>query len=289
MIFKDFHDSFMSICADNNNSAGELNQKAMALRNHLLPFFGAMGMETIGIPEIRAYGKQKLSEELSAKTINNHLLVLSRYLSTAREERLLVAPKFPIKSLPVEYSEARFLDRAEAARLLVAARGEPDPKWALAMTIAMHTGLRIGELLALDWADIDLFSSRIYVRHSLCRRAGIKKPKNNKSREASLTPQALEAFIKLQRVKSYGRVFDFAYETAYVAINRIAARAGIEDCGWHTLRHTFASHLVMESVPLLVVSRLLGHSSVRITERYAHLLREKQVDAMATLAAALGG
>ncbi|HST79335.1 MAG TPA: tyrosine-type recombinase/integrase, partial [Verrucomicrobiae bacterium] len=58
--------------------------------------------------------------------------------------------------------------------------------------------------------------------------------------------------------------------------------------GWHTLRHTFASLLVMESIPLLTVSRLLGHSSTRITERYAHLLREKQQDAMATLAFALG-
>jgi integrase len=204
----------------------------------------------------------------------------------AREERVLTTPKFPIKSLPLKHTESRFLTPSEVRRILEAARVDSNPVWTILIIVALNTGMRIGELLALDWMDIDLKARRLTVRHSLCRRSGIKAPKNGKTREVELTDAAHDA-LSILECKS-GRVFDFAYETAYVAINRIADKAGLPDVGWHTMRHTFASLLVMESVPLLTVSRLLGHSSVRITERYAHLLREKQQDAMATLAMALG-
>lgn len=287
MLFRDFKDSFLSISKDIGNSAGELVQKEIALRKHLMPIFADMDMEAIGIPEVRAYSKQKLTEGLAPKSINNHLLVLSRFLSVAREERKLTAPKFAIKSLPMLHAEARFLTAEETQQLLRAADDEDRVEWHTLITLALHTGMRIGELLALDWRDVNMFSRVITIRHSLCRTSGLKAPKNGKVREATLTDAALSALITLPN-KS-GRVFGCAYETAYVAINRIAERAGLPDVGWHTLRHTFASLLVMENIPLITVSRLLGHSSVRITERYAHLVRDKQIDAMATLAMALGG
>lgn len=287
MIFKDFHEAFLSIARDNGNSAGELVQKEIALKNHLLPFFGEYDMESLGIPEIREYCKLKLSHKLAPKTINNHLLVLSRYLSMAREERKLIAPKFPIKSLSLDFVEARFLTRDETFRLLAAAAVEDNKLWKALITVALHTGMRIGELLALDWADVHLFQRTITIRASLCRKAGLKLPKNKKIREASLTDAARNALASMQHHE--GRVFNCAYETAHKAMKRIASNAGLEDVGFHTLRHTFASVLVMENVPLITVSRMLGHSSIRITERYAHLMRENQINAMATLAAALGG
>lgn len=287
MLFKDFSDRFLSICADNGNSAGELNQKHMSLKNHLVPFFGAMELDAIGIPEVRAYSKAKLSDGLAAKTINNHLLVLSRFFTIAREERLLAAPPFTVKTLPIDFTEARYLESGEVARLISAARNDADPKWATLILLGLHTGMRIGEMLALDWADVNLFSKTINVKHSLCRKSGIKTTKNKKTRNVTLTSQAHEALMSMPN--KAGRVFNCVYETAYVAINRIADRAGLPDVGWHTLRHTFASILVMESVPLLTVSRLLGHSGTRITERYAHLTREKQTDAMDVLSVALGG
>jgi site-specific recombinase XerD len=79
-----------------------------------------------------------------------------------------------------------------------------------------------------------------------------------------------------------------SYSAAYDAITRISAKAGLDGVGWHTLRHTFASLLVLEGVPLFTVSRLLGHSSIRITERYTHLNDEKNKDAVASLAIAMG-
>lgn len=287
MIFADFTDTFMGVCTYNGNSPGELNQKAMALRNHLTPFFGAMDLDAIGIPEIRAYGKAKLSDGLAAKTINNHLLVLSRLLTVAREERVMSAPHFTVKTLPIDFSEARYLESGEVARLMASANIETDIKWPSLITLALHTGMRIGELLALDWADVDMVGGTIQVKHSLCRKSGIRTTKTKKTRMVTLTPQAMRALLAVGHKR--GRIFDCVYETAYVAINRISERAGLEDCGWHTLRHTFASLLAMESVPLLTVSRLLGHSSIRMTERYAHLTRAKQSDAMDVLSVALGG
>jgi integrase len=286
MQFDNFVNTFFTVCAQRKNSAGEMAQKRMALTNHLLPYFGKMAMESIGAKEIREYVMGKLADGYADKTVNNHLLVLSRYLAVARDERVLDAPKVKIESIPVTWSEARYLDASEIRRLVMAA-GHDSPEYANLITVALNTGMRIGELLALSWADIDLEAKKIRVRKSLCRVSGtLKTPKNGKQRDIFLNEAAIAALRSLEH--RVGTVFSVSYSAAYDAITRISAKAGLDGVGWHTLRHTFASLLVLEGVPLFTVSRLLGHSSIRITERYTHLNDEKNKDAVASLAVAMG-
>jgi integrase len=286
MQFDNFMDTFFTVCAQRKNSPGELAQKRMALANHLLPFFGPFDMDAIGTKEVREYVMAKLADGYADKTVNNHLLVLSRYLTVARDERVLSAPKIKIESIPVQWSEARYLAAPEI-RILSMVAGHAAPEYANLVALALNTGMRIGELLALSWADIDLAAKKIRVRKSLCRVSGmLKPPKNNKQRDVFLNDAAMAA---LQGVDHrVGTVFDVSYSAAYDALNRIAQKAGLDGVGWHTLRHTFASLLVLEGVPLFTVSRLLGHSSIRITERYAHLSDDKNKDAVAMLALAMG-
>ena len=289
MLFKNFVDDFLQVSADNGNSPGELAQKQMAIYNHLVPFFGDMDMEALGIPEVRAYKKEKLAEGYAPKTINNHLIIFSRFLSTAREERKLRAPKFSVSRIAIASEEARYLSDTEIKRFLSAARllEEEGTHWAAMVAVAMNTGLRIGELLALDWKQVNLQARKLSVTASLCRQTGERKTvKNGQSRDVAINKTAAVALVGLPHRQ--GRVFDVTYSQAYVAINRIANAAKLDDVGWHTLRHSFASLLAVEGVPLFTISRLLGHKSMRMTERYAHLNDEKNKDAVAVLAAVMG-
>lgn len=286
MQFNEFTNTFFTICAARKNSAGEIAQKSMALKNHLLPYFGHMSLDAIGTKEIRDYTMAKLAAGYADKTVNNHLLVLSRYLAVAREERALDAPKVKIEAIPLQWSEARYLTASEIQTLLRVA-GHSFPEYARLIVVALNTGMRIGELLALSWQDIDLAAKKIRVRKSLCRASGeLKAPKNGKQRDIFLNDAAVVALVAIPH--RVGTVFDISYSAAYDAITAIAAKAGLDGVAWHTLRHTFASLLVLEGVPLFTVGRLLGHSSVRITERYAHLNDEKNKDAVACLAMAMG-
>lgn len=287
MQFDKFLDTFLGVCAARKNSAGEMAQKRMALENHLIPYFDKMPMGSITAKHVRAYVASKLVDGYADKTVNNHLLVLNRYLNVARDEEIFTGPKVKIEQIPLEWSEARYLTSGEIKRLLRASIHDHAEIHNM-IILALNTGLRVGEILALSWADIDLSGKKIRVRKSLCRSTGLlKAPKNGKQRDIFLNPAAMACLVSIEH--RVGRVFAVSYSSAYDAFVRISGKAGLEAIGWHTLRHTFASLLVLEGVPLFTVSRLLGHSSIRITERYAHLNDEKNKDAVACLAVAMEG
>lgn len=287
MFFAEFAPQFLDISQADGNSPGELAQKDMALRNHLVPFFGNMLLEDIAERDVRAYVKQKRTEEYADKTINNHLGILSRVLSVAKQERVAVMPDITIKLLTLQFSETRFLDEHEIDCVLRAAQFQDKAVWYPMVVFALHTGLRIGEMLALDWADIDMVNRRVTVSKSACRVSKNNKgTKTNKRRMVSLTDTAIAALESLPVKQGY--VWPVSYDHAYKAINRIAEVCDLEDVGWHTLRHSFASLLVSKGVPPATVSKLLGHASLRMTERYLHLSPSDNAQAVAVLNAAIG-
>lgn len=290
MQFIKFVNTFMSVCEARKNSVGEMAQKRLALENHLVPFFGEKDMADIKAKDSRDYAAAKLSEGYADKTINNHLLVLNRFLNVAREEGVLNGPKAKVERIPTEWSEARYLNAKEIKALLRAAAADAEHYHQM-IVLSLNTGIRSGELLGLSWKDVDLDHKKLRIRKSLCRTSGqLKAPKNGKQRDVFLNDAALKCLDSVAAPSErVGMVFNVKYSAAHDAIVRIGKKAGLEAIGWHTLRHTFASLLVLEGVPLFTVSRLLGHSSIRITERYAHLNDEKNKDAVACLATAMEG
>src|SRR5690606_28327599 len=125
--------------------------------------------------------------KLARKTINNHLTVLRKLLSVAAEWRLLpVVP--PIKWLRPPPAEFDFLTFDEAHQLIAGA----DDEWRAMITVALRTGLRLGELIALRWLDVDLDTGRLVVRRSVSRGV-IGTPKNGRTREVPLSKQAAES------------------------------------------------------------------------------------------------
>ena len=219
---------------------------------------------------------------LSAKTINNCLTVLRRLLVVARKRGLIeVVPE--VEWLRVERPDFDFLDFDEAERLLANA----DEEWRTLILVALRTGMRQGELRALRWQDVDLVAGRIFVRQNIVR-GHVGTPKSGKPREIALGEE-VRAALKAHRHLRGPLVFcDMAGNVLTKGemkhpLWRACKRAGLRLIGWHVLRHTFASHLVMRGAPIKAIQELLGHATIQMTMRYAHLSPDIARDAVRLL------
>jgi integrase len=136
--------------------------------------------------------------------------------------------------------------------------------------------MRQGELKGLQWNSIDWQNMTVTVRHSRCDRArDIVAPKNNRIRHIPLVQETYRLLVRKRREAGYvftdvrGRPFNHGQLSS--ELEKVCKKAGIRRITWHILRHTFATHLAMKGVPLHVVQTLLGHSTITMTMRYAHV------------------
>jgi integrase len=266
-----FAEDFMKVHAKAENKPSEQAKKRQLLDKHLLPVLGKKRLDELSREDVAKYKSAKLAEGYKAKTINNHLAVLSKMLDVAQDWGTIeAAPKItPLKVAP---SEFRWLTVDEATRLAAAA----DDSWRAMVFTGLRTGLRLGELRALRWQDVDLVGGRIMVRQSAWENE-IGTPKGGRAREVQLGDEVAAVLEKHPRRLRCELVFPNSEGSlrdtsgCVWALRRIGTTAGLGHVGWHVLRHTFASHLVQRGVALMVVKELLGHSDIRTTLRYAHL------------------
>ncbi len=260
--------------------------KTTILKRHLLPVFGARPLVTVKAQDIERYKAQKLSSGLSPKSINNHLAVLSRLFKLAEEwEVIFRAPR--VRLLSLLDPEFVFLDFEESEALLASA----DPEWQGIILFGLRTGLRLGELRALRWQDVNVRGKKLLVRRAAWNNT-IGSPKSGRCREVPLSEEVLVMLRPLpQPASSSALIFGHPSGRMYHRnemkwpLWRACKTAGIRKIGWHGLRHTFASHLVMRGVPLKAVQELLGHRDIRTTMRYAHLSPQARREAVESLSA----
>lgn len=191
-----------------------------------------------------------------------------------------------------------FLTFEEAERLIAAAakvpaQGKRDRfavgagDWGRMILVALRTGMRIGELLALRWPNVQMKARKIHVCESFVRGV-VGSPKSGRAREVPLSRQALEE-LKAQRHLRGELVFcdgdgkRLTQDQVEKPLRLACEKAGLRRVTWHVLRHSFASHLVMRGVPLKAVQELLGHASMEMTMRYAHLAPEVRSHAVDVL------
>ena len=144
-----------------------------------------------------------------------------------------------------------------------------------AVLLSMNTGMRRGELLALKWAAVDMKGKQITIEGATA--------KNQQTRHIPLNAEALEVLKRWkEQAPDSERVIaiDTGFKTAWATL---LERAKITKFRWHDLRHHFASRLVQAGVPLNTVRELLGHSSMAMTLRYAHLAPDQKREAVAKL------
>lgn len=255
-----------------NNKYSEQRAKRYALRSSLVPFFGGLPVEKITNRHVEQYKARVLATGLSRKTINNRLTIFRKCMWTAYEWLALPGAPPKVTWLKCPPHIADYLSPDECDLLLSHARGINRDM----ILIALRSGMRQGELKALQWSSIDWQNRSIAVQHSRCDYTGeLTSPKNNRVRHIPMEIDVYE--ILLQRKKSTGYVFlnerkqPFDAQCLKRRLARVRRRAGLRSIGWHTLRHTFASQLVMRGVPMNAVQMLMGHSSITTTMRYAHL------------------
>jgi integrase len=206
--------------------------------------------------------------EVSHGTVNRELECLKTLFSKAVEwGKLEKSPARGIRKFKLNNQRKRYISQEEFERLHAACSPGIKP----IVLLARHTGLRRGEILALGWQDVDFKTRILYVRHS----------KNGEDREVPMNATVEAALRAVQRRIGDGRVFSI--RNIQKSFDRACMRAGIQDFTFHDLRHTFASHLVMSGVDLNTVRDLLGHKTLTMTLRYAHLSPAHRKEAVEVL------
>ena len=223
--------------------------------------------DKIKIEQIHDYCTLRTLSGVKNATINRELTVIRsaiNYYNKHHDEQI-INPFNGFNLFEADFIP-RYLNEWECSRLLKSALNHDNVRlWAF-IQLALNTGSRAGELTKLQWENVNTKDKYMTVRNSMS--------KNRKTIYKPLNARALLALDKLsnesewvfynpntgKNIRSFRRGFELAVE-----------RAGLGKLRIHDLRHTFASLLVKEGVPLYHVSQLLGHSDVRITQKYAHL------------------
>lgn len=241
----------------------------------LQPHFSGRDLRELKRGDVRRYVSARLVDGVCESTVKRELRLLSAAINFVRTEHDYPELANPVQSLGLDGGESRvrWISRSEASALILAAgTAARQPHLRNFVRLALSTGCRKNELLALEWHRVDFERSHF--------RLECEHTKNGKRRLVPLNSGALSALRdQLDWVARHcaGSEWVFASSSGRRVGNlqkgfvAACARAGIENFRIHDLRHTFASWLVMEGVSLYVVKDLLGHSSITVTERYAHL------------------
>jgi len=320
----EYLDRWLTDYAKTNVAGKTFERYSEIVTMHLKPALGGVPLHQLKPLHIQGYysralqsgrsrkTKQQKGEQnaeprgLSAQTVLHHHRVLREALGRAVKWQLLIRnPADAVEPPKPPRREMRALSEAETAWLLEVAKGT---RFYIPVLLAVTTGMRRGEFLALRWSDCDLQTGGVAVNRSIEQTgAGLafKSPKGRKGRPITLLAMAINALKDHQQVQTHqkkavgpdyhdgdlvcaredGSLWPPDTFTADFA--RLARRAGLK-VRLHDLRHSHATQLLIAGVHPKVVSERLGHSTVGITlDIYSHVLPGLQEDAAKKLDAAL--
>ena len=271
------------------------------VRNHIKPGLAHKKLKNLGRAEVRRFYNEK-SKRLAPRSVDYLHVTLQKALNQAMRDDLIprnvAAGERPRSSRQRSTREAEALSQDQVRALLEAARGERNETLYI---VAVHTGLRQGELLGLRWTDIDLSGAtgELSVRRSLKvtpKGLGFGPPKNKASRRSVPLNKTAVAALKAHRKRQneerlrtpewvdndlvfpnrVGRPMDHnnLYHREYKALLK---KAGLAEQAFtfHSLRHTFGTALFKRGEHPKIVQSLLGHASiVQTMDTYSHLLED---------------
>jgi integrase len=232
------------------------------------------------LDEIQAFDLERVKSELAKKDLSpasvRHCLGLVRQMYNKAVAWGLYAGENPIKGVKLpslQNQRQRFLSHTEADVLLTELNKSSRQLHDIAL-VGLHCGLRAGEIFNLKGQDLDF-------EHELIN---VSDPKNKESRQAFMT-QAVKSMLSARIPTNPGEVvfknrtgdkINAMSQEFRFAVNRLKFNEGITDprqlVTFHSLRHTFASWLALQGETLLTIKELLGHKTLIMTQRYAHLI-----------------
>ena len=255
---------------------------------HILPVFGKHRINEITRKKLKVLFDKKYTEGLALSTIKLIRAPINCVLSYAVELEQIESN--PMRELVLKYKKKPFeidpLAESELKLLLEQAKIFMDGNYYPAVLCAIRTGMRIGEMQALKWSDVDFDNRQIEVVRSY-RKGRMTDTKNHKRRRVDMTlhlTETLRAFRTSQKrdaLKKGCSVSEFVFAgtrdkllnriTFKNALNRCTKNAGLRQIRIHSLRHSYATIRLMRGHNVGDVSYQLGHSSIKITyDVYAH-------------------
>jgi integrase len=224
--------------------------------------FGSRPIGQISCAELQDWQARK-RQTCKPATVNRIMCRLRHMFNRAVDWDLLdPSPMKGIKFLPENNYRLRYLSREECDRLVQSCIA---PHLRAIVTVALHTGMRSGEIRSLQWHDLDFDSGFIIIRDS----------KNGEPRHIPMDSTVVDLFRNYPRTSGSEFVFTNAAggRLGWVqhGFRKALARAGISDLHVHDLRHTFASAWMMAGGELYALKDILGHKTIAMTQRYAHL------------------
>lgn len=288
------------------------------IKNHLKPNLGLIKLTELKGPQIQKVYNQMSKDGrvdgkggLSPKMIRNVHLTLHKALEQAVKDDLII--KNPLKGVTLprrEKPEIEILSPEEQKALVLEC---PNTPWGMVILLALYSGMRRGELLALTWEDIDFKKNTIRINKQLARlkdygenpkmktklalRKGTKTSSSN--RLICIAPVIMDK-LKQHKLKQdvASKSFGKEYQNSNMVFCRedgqlidpgtfrdfylkTLSKAGVVHKTFHALRHTFATRALESGVSIKVVSEILGHASIQITlDTYSHVSPELQQEAM---------
>jgi len=205
----------------------------------------------------------------SPATVNRYLAVLSHAFTIATKEWGWVEynPVMKVRRLPEPQGRVRFLSDDERERLLQACRESVNEQLYTIVVLALSTGMRQGEILGLIWDDVSLEAGRFTLHDT----------KNKERRVVPVMGHALEVMREYAKVRRIDTSLVFPGSVVGKPVDvrapweRAIQAAGIEDFRFHDLRHSAASYLAMNGATPSELAAVLGHKTLQMVKRYAHL------------------
>jgi len=267
MTFKKLADYWLENYSKINNAPSQCAKNRERIEKHLKPCFGDCEISQITPRMIDEY-KQSKHGKLSSATINRTLAILRKMFNDAmRWDFMSQNPMTFIQQLRENEKGFDFYSTEETGMFLKNCSNDFYP----IVCCAVYTGMRIGEIVALKWEDVDFEKRIIRVEKS-----GNGSTKSRKIRYIPINKRLLNVLKELRKTTRSDLVFpdergemrriDFRGE-----MRRAAENAGIRKIRMHDLRHTFASNYVISGGNIVSLQKILGHSTINMTLRYAHL------------------
>ncbi len=258
------------------------------IKNHIINNIGNLLLRMMTSNNIAMLTDNLINKNLSIKTVNDILIILNLALKYAEEEYEISIPR--IRFLKQNAREMRVLSLPEQQRLTCFLKKDIDI-YKFGILLSLYTGIRIGELCALQWNDITDDYIKINKTMTRVKQNGktqivIGSPKSESSKRFIPTPQCLLPLIKHFRKNGYV-LSTVKKEFAEPRLMQIKFEKMIDECGlkktnFHALRHTFATRCIEAGVDVKSLSEILGHSDVKTTlNRYVHSSFELKQKSMA--------
>ena len=265
------------------------------VNNHILKYLGKYPVSKISTMQIETYirmqlqsGQVKNAQPLSSKTVNDILTVIKSSMEYAKYNGYTVICNLSKVTIKKTDKEMRILNQDEQTKLTQFLVSEMDLS-KFGILLSLYTGIRIGELCALQWSDFDMENKVIKINKTLQRiqnidgvkgcktKIVITEPKSQCSVREIPIPNAIMNYVEMfhRSQKEYiltGEKKNFVEpRTMQNRFKNYLEKSGIENINFHALRHTFATRCIELGFEIKSLSEILGHASVNITlNRYVH-------------------